>query len=85
MNDIREIVSPPVFSGNSKNIRAKKLKYRASKKTFPAEVVETGKILLDLIPKSITGLDKLIETYQVDEATKDELGKIKMRFEAVLV
>jgi len=85
MNDIREIVNPPIFTGNSKNVRAKKLKYRASKKTFPTEIVENGKILLELVPKSIIGIGNLIETYKADDATRDELEKIKLRLEAILV
>lgn len=85
MNDIREIINPPSFAGNSKNIRAKKLKYKANRKTFSLEIVETGKVLLELVPKSLIGLANLIETYKADEATKDELDKIKMRLEAVLV
>jgi len=85
MNDIREIINPPVFAGNSKHMRAKKQKYRAGRKAFPAEIVETGKILLELVPKSIKGIENLMETYQVDESTKNELCKIKMRLEAVLV
>ena len=85
MGDIRNILEPPVFCGNSKTTRAKKMKYRASKKVFPAEVVQHAKILLELLPGAIKGLENLIETYKVDETTRDELNKIKMRFEAVLM
>ena len=85
MNDIREIINPPSFTGSSKNVRAKKLKYRASKKIFPPEIVETGKILLELVPKSIIGIGNLIETYKADDTIRTELEKVKTRLEAILV
>ena len=82
---IRELITPPVFPGNSKNMRAKKLKYRAKIRSIPLEVQEMGKKLLAILPGVIVGLNNLSETYSVDSTTRDEISSIIKRIEAVLV
>ena len=82
---IRELITPPVFPGNSKNMRAKKLKYRAKIRSIPVEVQEMGKKLLAILPGVIVGLNNLSETYSVDGTTRDGISSIIKRIEAVLV
>ena len=82
---IRELITPPVFPGNSKNMRAKKLKYRAKIRSIPLEVQEMGKKLIGLLPSVIVGLNNLSETYSVDGTTRDGISSIIKRIEAVLV
>ena len=73
---IRELITPPVFPGNSKNMRAKKLKYRAKIRSIPVEVQEMGKKLLAILPGVIVGLNNLSETYSVDSTARDGISSI---------
>ena len=82
---IRELITPPVFPGNSKNMRAKKLKYRAKIRSIPVEVQEMGKKLLAILPGVIVGLNNLSETYSVDSTARDGISSIIKRIETVLV
>ena len=85
INIINNIINPPCFYGNNKNLRAKKQKYKNEKKQISNEVLQSIKLLMYLLPKVSIGISNLIETYKNDMITQQELSNIKIRLNKIIL